>query len=53
MTKYIVVRNPLPKGVVDEQNEQEVQETVKELMAQFPDREVVVLNSYLPIEFID
>ena len=53
MTKYIVVRNPLPKGVVDEQNEQQLQETVKELMAQFPDREVVVLNSYLPVEFVD
>lgn len=53
MTKYIVVRNPLPKGMVDEQNEKDVQETVKDLMAQFPDREVVVLNTALPVEFID
>ena len=53
MTKYIVVRNPLPKGIIDEQNEKDVQETVKDLMAQFPDREVVVLNTALPVEFID
>ena len=37
MTKYIVVRNPLPKGVVDEQNEKEVQETVKELIVTISD----------------